>query len=230
SDKRLVAYVVSDAVDHLAQLMRDHLTTALPEYMIPAAFMRLDSLPLTPNGKIDKRALPKPEVDAFVSQGYEEPRGEIETALADIWTDLLKIERVSRHDNFFMLGGHSLLAMRLLNRISTLGVNLQLSKLFESPILSELADTLASQFEQKKESFDHITPISRDGALSLSFAQQRLWFLAQMEGVSDAYNIPTAIRLQGTLDRDAWKRALNTIFARHESLRSTFVNIEGQPQ
>ncbi|KAF9995748.1 hypothetical protein BGZ79_010521 [Entomortierella chlamydospora] len=224
SDKRLVAYVVSDAVNHLAQLMRDHLATALPEYMIPAAFVWLDSLPLTPNGKIDKRALPEPEVD------YEEPRSEIETALAAIWADLLKIERVSRHDNFFMFGGHSLLAMRLLNRISTLGVNLQLSKIFESPILSELANTLASQFEQRNQSFDHITPISRNNPLPLSFAQQRLWFLAQIEGVSDAYNIPMAIRLQGTLDRDAWQSALNTIFVRHESLRSTFVNIEGQPQ
>ncbi|KAF9984729.1 hypothetical protein BGZ79_005557, partial [Entomortierella chlamydospora] len=126
--------------------------------------------------------------------------------------------------------GHSLLAVRLMNRISTLGVNLQLSALFASPTLSELANVLSSQFVKDNSTFDAITSISRDGVLPLSFAQQRLWFLAQMEGVSDAYHIPMAIRLQGSLNRDAWQRALNTIFSRHESLRSTFVNIEDQPQ
>ncbi|KAF9997196.1 hypothetical protein BGZ80_007060, partial [Entomortierella chlamydospora] len=230
SDKRLVAYVVADAVDHLAQLLRDHLAAVLPEYMVPAAFVQMDALPLTPNGKLDRQALPEPERDAFITQGYEAPQGEIETSLAVIWTDLLKIERVGRHDNFFMLGGHSLLAMRLINRISTLGVSLQLSALFASPTLSELANALSSQFAKENHTFDPITPISRDGVMPLSFAQQRLWFLAQMEGISDAYNIPMAIRLQGSLNRDAWKNALNTIFARHESLRSTFVNIDGQPQ
>ncbi|KAF9991441.1 hypothetical protein BGZ80_009127, partial [Entomortierella chlamydospora] len=128
-----------------------------------------------------------------------------------------------------MLGGHSLLAVRLMNRISTLGVNLQLSTLFASPTLSELANVISSKLVEENV-FDVITSISRDGVLPLSFAQQRLWFLAQMEGVSDAYHIPMAVRLQGSLDRDAWQNALNTIFARHESLRSTFVNIEGQPQ
>ncbi|KAF9993804.1 hypothetical protein BGZ80_008028, partial [Entomortierella chlamydospora] len=230
SDKRLVSYVVSDAVDHLAQLLRDHLATVLPEYMIPAAFVQMDALPLTSNGKLNLRALPEPEREAFASQGYEAPRGEIETALADIWVDLLKIERVGRHDNFFMLGGHSLLAVRLMNRISTLGVSLQLSALFASPTLSELANVISNKFVKENHTFDPITPISRDGVLPLSFAQQRLWFLAQMEGVSDAYHIPMAIRLQGSLNRNAWQSALNTIFARHESLRSTFVNIDGQPQ
>ncbi|KAF9150966.1 hypothetical protein BGX20_005549, partial [Mortierella sp. AD010] len=109
-DKRLVAYVVADVVDHLAQLLRDHLTPILPDYMIPAAFVRLDALPLTSNGKLDGRALPEPERDAFVRNDYGEPQGEIENALASIWVDLLKVERIGRHDNFFMIGGHSLLA------------------------------------------------------------------------------------------------------------------------
>ncbi|KAG0000630.1 hypothetical protein BGZ80_006329, partial [Entomortierella chlamydospora] len=226
SDKRLVAYVVTDTADHLPQLMRDHLATVLPEYMIPAAFVQMDALPLTPNGKLDKRALPEPERDAFASQGYEAPQGEIETSLATIWADLLKIERVSRHDDFFMLGGHSLLAVRLMNRISTLGVNLQLFTLFASPTLSELANVISSKFVEENNTVEAIAPISRDEVLPLSFAQQRLWFLAQMEGVSDAYHIAIAIRLEGSLNRDAWQSALNTIFARHESLRSTFVNIE----
>ncbi|KAF9081220.1 hypothetical protein BGX27_005021, partial [Mortierella sp. AM989] len=120
SDKRLVAYVVTDDIGQLAQLLRDHLTPVLPEYMIPTAFVRLDALPLTLNGKLDRRALPEPERDAFVSQGYEAPKGEIETAIAAIWADLLKIEKVGRHDNFFMLGGHSLLAVLLMNRVSSL--------------------------------------------------------------------------------------------------------------
>ncbi|KAF9136981.1 hypothetical protein BGX20_007947, partial [Mortierella sp. AD010] len=105
-----------------------------------------------------------------------------------------------------------------------------LSVLFASPTLSEFANVLSSQAVKCNQTFDAIAPISRNDTLPLSFAQQRLWFLAQIEGVNDAYNIPMAIRLQGTLDRDAWKSALNTIFARHESLRSTFVNIDGQPQ
>ncbi|KAF9080768.1 hypothetical protein BGX27_005285, partial [Mortierella sp. AM989] len=194
------------------------------------AFVRLDALPLTPNGKLDRRALPEPERDAFASQGYEAPQGDIEKTLAAIWVDLLKVERVGRHDNFFMLGGHSLLAVRLMNHVSTLGVRLRLSALFASPTLSELANALASQFVQKNQPVDHITSISRGGVLPLSFAQQRLWFLSQMEGTSDTYHIPMSLRLQGTLDRDAWKRALDSMFSRHESLRSTFVNVEGQPR
>ncbi|KAF9346423.1 hypothetical protein BGX26_002079, partial [Mortierella sp. AD094] len=230
SSKRLVAYVVADFTEELVHTLRSYISTKLPEYMVPAAFVRMDVLPLTPNGKLDRRALPEPSSDAFVSQGYEAPQDEIESTLAVIWSDILKVDRVGRHDNFFMLGGHSLLAVRLMNRVSALGVNLQLSTLFASPILSELANVLANQFVQENQPCDPITPISRDGTLPLSFAQQRLWFLAQMEGVSDIYHIPMAIRLQGTLNRDAWQSALSTMFARHESLRSTFVNIEGEPQ
>ncbi|KAF9084436.1 hypothetical protein BGX27_003809, partial [Mortierella sp. AM989] len=230
SDKRLIAYVVADDVVQLAQLIRDHLAHALPEYMIPTAFVRLDVLPLTPNGKIDRHALPEPERDDFASQGYEAPQGEMEKVLATIWADILKIEKIGRHDNFFMLGGHSLLAMRLMNRISSLGMRLQLSALFTSQTLSELASILATQFVQENQYFDPITPASRDGVLPLSFSQQRLWLLSQMEGTNDTYHMPMAFRLQGTLDRDAWKRALDTMFSRHESLRSTFVNVEGQPQ
>ncbi|KAF9197905.1 hypothetical protein BGZ49_001469, partial [Haplosporangium sp. Z 27] len=229
-DKRLVAYVVADACDHLPKLMRDHLTLLLPEYMVPSAFVRLDALPVTSNGKVDRRALPEPERNDFANMGYEAPQGEIEIALAVFWSDLLKIERVGRHDDFFMLGGHSLLAIRLINRISTLGMRLPLSTLYLLPRISEIANVLASQVVLESKPFDRITPISRDAALSLSFAQRRMWFLSKIEGASDSYHIPMTIRLQGQLDGDSWQHALNTLFARHDSLRSTFVNVEGQPQ
>ncbi|ORX93280.1 amino acid adenylation enzyme/thioester reductase family protein, partial [Basidiobolus meristosporus CBS 931.73] len=230
TEKRLVAYVVAEHKEGLAHLLRTHVAEKLPDYMTPAAFVRLDELPLTPNGKLDRRALPEPDSSSLVSQKYEAPVGEIEIALAAIWEELLSIERVGRHDNFFMLGGHSLLAVRLMNRVSVLGIQLQLTSLFASPILSDLANVITKQLSQEEQVFDSIMPVSRGAALMPSFAQQRLWFLAQMEDVSDIYHMPMALRLRGTLDRYALQGALNTIFSRHESLRSVFVTIEGQPQ
>ncbi|KAG0348941.1 hypothetical protein BGZ54_004507, partial [Gamsiella multidivaricata] len=127
NDKRLVAYVVADPQEQLAHILRTFLASCLSEYMVPSAFVRLDALPLTGNGKVDKRALPEPDRGAFVAQGYEEPRGEIETVLAGIWAELLHLDRVSRNDNFFMLGGHSPLAVRLINIVrSSLGFEMTL--------------------------------------------------------------------------------------------------------
>ncbi|KAG0028107.1 hypothetical protein BGZ83_005147, partial [Gryganskiella cystojenkinii] len=180
-DKRLVAYVVADAIEDLAQQLRDHLVALLPDYMVPTAFVRLDSFPLTPNGKTDRRALPEPERDAFANQGFVAPLGQTEVVLAAIWADLLKIDQIGRFDNFFMLGGHSLMAVRMINRISSLGVRLQISTLFASPQLSKLAAILDQQLSQKEIQEESIPTISRDSVLPLSFPQQRLWFLAQME-------------------------------------------------
>ncbi|KAG0082668.1 hypothetical protein BGZ92_011505, partial [Podila epicladia] len=144
SDKRLVAYVVSASYDNLASILREHLSATLPEYMVPSAFVRMDAFPLTNNGKVDRRALPKPESESFVTNDYVAPQGEIEVALASIWSDLLKIDQVGRHDNFFALGGHSLLAMRMIsNARSTLGLELKLKVLFTSPTICDLAKSLA---------------------------------------------------------------------------------------
>ncbi|KAF9272777.1 hypothetical protein BGZ68_002089 [Mortierella alpina] len=142
-DKRLIAYIVAAPGDDLMHILRDHLSTSLPEYMIPSAFVRMDAFPLTNNGKINRRVLPEPNNDSFVTPDYVAPQGEREVALASIWSDLLQIERVGRHDNFFMLGGHSLLAVRLINVIrSSLGVDLKLHMLFSAPTVSGLAHHL----------------------------------------------------------------------------------------
>ncbi|WP_041754829.1 non-ribosomal peptide synthetase [Mycetohabitans rhizoxinica] len=229
-DKRLVAYVVAEPDDALAGMLRTHVAAALPEYMVPSAFVRLDALPLTPNGKLDRRALPAPSADAFAHQAYEAPQGELEIMLAEIWTELLGVEPVGRHDNFFALGGHSLLAVRLMNRVAALGITLPLATLFAAPTLAGLAAVLEAQRASDGAALPAITPVSRDGALPLSFAQQRLWFFAQLGGASDTYHMPMALRLRGTLNRVAWQQALDVLWARHEALRSVFISVEGQPQ
>ncbi|KAF9198957.1 hypothetical protein BGZ49_000088 [Haplosporangium sp. Z 27] len=144
--------------------------TKLPEYMVPSGFVRMDRFPLTPNGKLDRRALPEPDSNAFITQEYEAPRDGIESTLATIWTDLLKVERVGRNDNFFMLGGHSLLAMSLVNEIhSKLGFNLTLHTIFEAPTISDLASIISDSVpyilsgEDQMSSFDVLFPLKSKG-------------------------------------------------------------------
>ncbi|MBS9444389.1 non-ribosomal peptide synthetase, partial [Photorhabdus heterorhabditis] len=141
-EKRLVAYVVAEAHEELVNSLRIHLSALLPDYMVPSAFVRLDAFPLTPNGKLDRRALPEPDSGAFARQVYEAPQGETEISLAEIWCELLGIDQISRHDNFFALGGHSLLAVRMIERLRHQGLTLAVRDLFQSPVLSELAQTL----------------------------------------------------------------------------------------
>ncbi|RAW92177.1 non-ribosomal peptide synthetase, partial [Photorhabdus sp. S8-52] len=141
-DKRLVAYVVAGAEEGLVSSLREHLSARLPDYMVPAAFVRLDSFPLSPNGKLDRKALPAPDSEAFARQHYEAPQGETEMALAAIWCELLGIEQISRHDNFFTLGGHSLLAVRMIEYLRHLGLKLAVRDLFQTPVLSDLVQTL----------------------------------------------------------------------------------------
>ncbi|EQB97998.1 hypothetical protein B738_27602 [Photorhabdus temperata subsp. temperata M1021] len=234
-DKRLVAYVIADAVadvdDRLVNCLRTHLCAILPDYMVPAAFVRLDAFPLTPNGKLDRRALPVPGEASFARQVYEAPQGKTEIALAAIWRELLGIEQISRYDNFFTLGGHSLLAVQMINRVAAFGVELPLSTLFTSPSLAAFAEVMNAWFDEQRSLLPAILPLSHEGKLPLSFSQQSLWLLTQLEGVSESYhNIPIALRLRGQLDIAAWQQAFNTLFARHEALRSVFVTVDGQPQ
>ncbi len=151
-DKRLVAYytcaVTSETEDGpavSAEQLRTHLSSHLPEYMVPAAYVQLPSLPLTPNGKLDRRALPAPEADAYAVQGYEPPQGEIETMLAEIWAEVLGLERVGRHDNFFALGGHSLLAITLIEQLRRNGFELDVREMFATPTLAQLAAAVGTQ-------------------------------------------------------------------------------------
>ncbi|MGD7376158.1 amino acid adenylation domain-containing protein, partial [Ralstonia pseudosolanacearum] len=224
-EQRLVAYYVSgEAIE--AQTLREQLQASLPEYMVPAAYVRLEHLPLTPNGKLDRKGLPAPEGQAYASTAYEAPQGEVEQTLAGIWQTLLGVERVGRHDDFFALGGHSLQAVRLVAQVRTqLGAELGLTELFAQPSLSAVAQAIV---RGQGSALPAITVADRGEALPLSFAQQRLWFLAQMEGGSEAYHIPVGLRLKGELDEDALRRSLDRIVARHEALRTCFVTEEGQ--
>ncbi|WP_122857293.1 non-ribosomal peptide synthetase, partial [Pseudomonas viridiflava] len=220
---RLVAYYTSHEEDTLLapEQMRAHLQASLPDYMVPTAFIELKTLPLTANGKLDRRALPKPERSALFGMNYEAPEGEFEVALAEIWAEVLQVERVGRHDHFFDLGGHSLLAMRMVSQVrQQLGVELPLGELFA---LGELAAVAAALSGVARSELPSILPVKRDQPMPLSFAQQRLWFLAQMDGGNEAYNIPMALSLEGALDVTALTRALARIVERHETLRSRFV-------
>ncbi|MCP3463545.1 amino acid adenylation domain-containing protein [Bradyrhizobium sp. CCGUVB23] len=238
-EKRLVAYVVTaseyagEAVGaELAGTLRAHLSTRLPDYMVPSAFVRLAALPLTVNGKLDRKALPAPDDEAHPRATYEAPQGEIEITLATIWAELLGLARVGRHDNFFELGGHSLLAVRLLSRVSqAVGLALPLTTLFAKPVLSDLAESIVDELSRSgPHELPAIVAVSREEPLVLSFAQQRLWFLAQLDETSTHYHVPLAWRLEGVLDRSAWQRSLDRLLARHEALRSIFVAPEGRPR
>jgi pristinamycin I synthase-3/4 len=223
--KRLVAYFVGEALE--SEALRAHLSEQLPEYMVPAAFVRLDAFPVTPNGKLDRRALPAPDADAFAARAYEAPVGETEQALAEIWSELLGTERVGRGDDFFALGGHSLLAVRVVSRVRrALGVEVSPGDLFERPVLADFARGLQAATGAEGTA---IVPVERGGPLPLSFAQQRLWFIGQLEGAGASYHLPMRLRLKGELNRAALTRALDRIVARHEALRTSFPVTDGVP-
>ncbi|MBC8953403.1 non-ribosomal peptide synthetase [Xenorhabdus sp. PB62.4] len=229
SQKRLVAYLrPQEGVELVPAELRQQLAEHLAEYMLPSAFVTLATFPLTPNGKLDRKALPAPDSSAIVTRDYAAPVGEIEMALAQIWQNLLGLERVGRHDHFFELGGHSLLAVQLVARIrQTLARELPLQQLFTQPILMDLAHTITNAAATTQA----MIPVAdRSQPLPLSFAQQRLWFLSQLDpAASLAYHIPVALRLTGELNFHTLTTALERLVARHESLRTRFVLVEGQP-
>ncbi|MGD8379210.1 MAG: amino acid adenylation domain-containing protein [Gammaproteobacteria bacterium] len=227
-DQRLTAYFTSCAHSvPSAETLRKALSEHLADYMLPGAFVHLESLPITPNGKLDRSALPAPDQTAMAARAYAEPEGETEPAVAEIWQGLLGLERVGREDRFFDLGGHSLLLTRLHNRLSArFGIALELRDLFAAQSVIEQA-ALVEAARQERTAAASITRRPDDAAPVLSHAQQRLWFIDQMGNAGAVYNIPCALRLDGALDVDALRRSLETILERHQVLRTTLAPVDG---
>ncbi len=229
NDKRLVAYVVGKDDSLNLEQLREFLKEKLPDYMIPTAWVPLEALPLNPNGKVDRKALPIPDQAKTVSETpYIAPRTPVEEIIVNIWQQVLNVEQVGIEDNFFELGGHSLMATKVVSKIrQSLSVELPLRSLFEHPTVVELAAQLNKV--DTKVDISAIHPVSREGELPLSFAQQRLWFLEQLEETNAAYNLFGALRLKGVLHIEALSNSINAIIARHEVLRTNFKAQAGKP-
>ncbi|MEU9118451.1 amino acid adenylation domain-containing protein [Streptomyces sp. NPDC048506] len=227
-DRRLVAYVVLDDEDAVADGLREQLAGALPDYMVPSAVVVLPELPLTPQGKLDRKALPAPELHTAL-QGRE-PRNPAEEILCGLFADVLGLDRVGIDEDFFDIGGHSLLATRLVSRArAALGVELPIRALFEARTVA----ALAGQLESAAAARPPLVPAPRedgDRHRPLSFAQQRLWFLNRREGRSTGtYNSPMTFRLTGRLNADALQAALRDVAGRHEVLRTVIPETDGRP-
>ena len=226
-DERMVAYVT------LAQgttcdngVLLTGLRSQLPDYMVPSLIIQLEKLPLNSNGKVDRKALPAPDFSAL-QQEYEAPETETERQLAQIWQDLLQVEQVGRRDNFFELGGHSLLATRLVSQVrSALDRELPLKAVFEVPMLMALAKRLETESGRRQPA---IVRVSRQQDLPLSFAQQRLWIIDQMSDTSSAYNMTSALAIKGDLDLALLESAFTQLVARHEILRTSYQEVQGEP-
>jgi amino acid adenylation domain-containing protein/non-ribosomal peptide synthase protein (TIGR01720 family) len=229
--KRLVAYFVpSDGTaTPTPSELRALAAQSLPGYMIPSAFVALERMPVNTNGKVDRKALPAPDLGAASYDGYIAPRSDVEAAVANIWAEVLGVERVGIQDNFFELGGDSIVSIRVISRLrAAFGVDLSLRALFTHPTVAGLAEAIAPHASEAKNEIS-IPVIPRDGvSLPLSFAQQRLWFLNEFEPGSTEYVIPLAVRLRGELDIEALARAMTALVARHEPLRTTFDVVDGR--
>ncbi len=232
-EKYLAAYLVLSGEASFDEAgLRSFVRSKLPEYMLPAVYIRLDRLPLTPSGKIDRKALPAPDhAHLLAERVYVAPRTPTQEILANICLEILGVPRLGIQDDFFELGGHSLLVTQIISRIrGSFQVELPLSTLFEAPTVEELSARIdaAMQAGQRLE-LPPILPAPRDdAALPLSFSQQRLWFLDQLDPGNLFYNIPTAARLSGDLDVEALRHSLNEIVRRHEALRTTFASAGGK--
>ncbi len=229
-DKRLVAYFIPELGHEPSPAeLRSQLSGVLADYMLPSALVALDKLPLTMNGKLDRNALPAPDGNAVISHTFEPPQGVTEMAIAGIWQELLHLPHVGRDDDFFALGGHSLLAVQLVARLRQMfGIELALRELFARPVLKQLAMTVNAA---PLCGLPAIQPVDRTLAIPLSWAQLRLWFLAQFDPTaSQAYHIHGGLRLQGWLDKAVIKASLDRIVARHEALRTSFVSDAGEPR
>jgi amino acid adenylation domain-containing protein len=235
--KSLAAFVVparlepGGALDPAA--LRTHLKGRLPEYLVPAAFARLPALPRTPSGKVDRRALPQSVDKAPLSREPRAPRTAREEILAGIWAEVLGQSSVGIDDDFFELGGHSLKATQIVSRArDAFSVELPVRQLFEKPTVAALAAEIERlQGGGSGALLEPIAPVERGGAAApASFSQQQLWFLDRLAGPSSAYNLPVVLRLRGPLDAGALEASLARVVARHEILRTTFEEVDGEPR
>ncbi|MCH1867725.1 non-ribosomal peptide synthetase [Nocardioides sp. CFH 31398] len=224
--QHLVAYVAGDAATLTPASLRETVAAAVPAYMVPALYVVLPEMPLTPNGKLDREALPSPTGEETAAGAGREPQTPQEQLLAGLFAETLGLPRVGVDDDFFDLGGHSLLATRLVSRIrSAAGAELPIRTLFDHPTVAGLARELAGAATGRAG----LRPMTRPDELPLSFAQRRLWFLNQLDPGDAAYNIPAVLRLRGGLDVEALESAVHDVVARHETLRTTFPAVDGEP-
>ncbi|MDM8557744.1 amino acid adenylation domain-containing protein [Candidatus Parabeggiatoa sp. HSG14] len=229
--KRLIAFVVvheGQTIDNTK--LRGFLAKRLPEYMIPSIFVSLEAIPLTPNGKIDHKVLSQISGNSYQlsEKNFVAPRTLEEELLANIWADILDIPRVGVHDNFFEMGGHSLLATKVISQIrDTFSMELPLRYLFELPTIAGLVEYLSES--RWEDSLPPVTLVNRNQPIPLSFGQQRLWLINQLDWENLTYNLPVALRLEGHLHVKALTLSLREVVQRHESLRTTFPIVNGQP-
>lgn len=225
-DTILAAYVVG--TDIRVDDLRASLKKTMPEYMVPTAFVVLDALPLTPSGKVDRKALPAPDLTATDNE-YVAPRGEVEEAIATIFREVLGLTRVGAHDDFFALGGHSLLATRVVSRArAALRFELPVRALFEDSTVARLAQRVTSATSDRSAP-RALAKVDRSKPVPASYAQSALWFLDQLQGASSAFNLSEVVRLRGPIDAHHLERAVQALVARHETLRTTFVAVDGEP-
>jgi amino acid adenylation domain-containing protein len=227
-DKRLVAYIVP-AAPHTPDLndVRGHAARLLPAAAVPSAFVILDALPRNSNGKLHRQALPAPDYAAQTVRAGRGPRSAREEIMCSAFAEILGLNEVGIDDDFFELGGHSLMAARLVSRLRTaLGVEIGIRALFENPTVAALAEMAGSAGPRV---WGELVPMRRPDRMPLSFAQQRLWFIDQLEGPSSLYNVPMVLRVTGPLDTGALRAALTDVIGRHESLRTVFPEAGGEP-
>lgn len=226
-NKRLACYIVPTQAFNREAVV-SYLRNKLPEYMIPTLWVEMSSLPLTSNGKVDKKVLLNLDTDAALSDAPTAPGNDLEAALAGIWKDLLRVEKVGMQDNFFELGGHSLKAIQLISRIQErFQVQIDIKQVLLHPTIQELARILlhTSQFHTHE-----IERLPEQDDYELSHSQKRIWVLSHFKDGSVAYSVPTAYDLEGDVNVDCLKQAFDAVVERHEILRTVFPEKNGQPR
>ncbi len=234
-DERLVGYLVANGASPLPDpsQIQTRLRAKLPDFMVPSAFVTLDAMPLTASGKLNRRALPAPSLAGDEARQHEPPATGTERVLAGIWQEVLAVTDIGRTDDFFALGGHSLRATQVASRLrKTFGIELPLRTLFEARTLAGLAERVDAIVGGTATGLvtRRIEPRAFDGPAPLSFTQERMWLIHSLAPENSAYNMPIGQRLRGPLDVRALESAFNELRRRHETLRSTFVMIDGEPR